>query len=408
MDSDYPPKERIYSTVSEAQTVFENLLKDENLPLSSIIRNFGKAVEIHGDQEWPVIPTPYRETEAITALKAIEAAIAIALGKSRYGFDQTAFVNADHATIFLFMSYLSTIDGYGKWDPRSVERLKPTDLFEAQSNLYRRLSANMYKTSEPNVYYHTHGSLEATPIFEAIGLPGYQNELNDYQNICDVIQAKCEKFTAEELDKITEEKRQAGAIVFTREQFLQTEQGKAIKDEPLFSLESLESSSPPCPWPSITTHLQLDAMPELKNGKPQILTGIKILDLSRVIAGPVISRTLAEYGAQVLKITSPKLPDVPYYQVDLNFGKRTADLDLKSAEDRAKFESLLDDADVIIDGYRTGALERLGYGPQSLVKRYQEMGREKGFVYVAENCFGFKGPWEARSGWQPVADAVSL
>ena len=164
-------------------------------------------------------------------------------------------------------------------------------------------------------------------------------------------------------------------------------------------METLETHSPPAPFatPSKTTSTK----------KPQILAGIKVLDLSRVIAGPVISRTLAEYGASVLKITSATLPDVPYYQVDLNFGKRTADLNLRNAGDRAKFEALLDDGvDVIIDGYRTGALARLGYGVESLKKRFA--GRGKGFVYVAENCFGFKGPWKDRSGWQPVADAVSV
>jgi crotonobetainyl-CoA:carnitine CoA-transferase CaiB-like acyl-CoA transferase len=72
-----------------------------------------------------------------------------------------------------------------------------------------------------------------------------------------------------------------------------------------------------------------------------------------------------------------------------------------------RFEALLDGGvDVIVDGYRTGALERLGYGIENLKKRFK--GRGKGFVYVAENCFGFKGPWKERSGWQPIADAVSI
>jgi hypothetical protein len=83
------------------------------------------------------------------------------------------------------------------------------------------------------------------------------------------------------------------------------EQGKAIKDEPLFSMEEIECESPPAPFP--------DPLPTSNSEKPQILSGIKVLDLCRVIAGPVISRTLAEYGAEILKITSPELPDVPYY-----------------------------------------------------------------------------------------------
>lgn len=166
-------------------------------------------------------------------------------------------------------------------------------------------------------------------------------------------------------------------------------------------MRTLESTSPPAPFPPTPTNTINDS------AKPQILTGIKVLDLSRVIAGPVISRTLAEYGATVLKVTNSSLPDVPYYQVDLNFGKRTTSLDLRSPSDRQIFEGLLDDVDVVVDGYRTGALERLGYGVEGLRKRFEESGREKGFVYVAENCFGFEGPWRERSGWQPIADAVS-
>lgn len=254
----------------------------------------------------------------------------------------------------------------------------------------------MYKTSSADVYYHLHGSLQASPILEMIGLPGYKDDLSDYDDICRVIQGKTEKFSAEQLDEGTAKRRQAGTIVYTQEKFLETAQGKAMSKVPMFEMEKLESSSPPASF---------DINGSESGGKRQILSGIKILDLSRVIAGPIISRTLAEYGATVMKITSPNLPDVPYYQVDGNFGKRTADLDLTSPADREIFEALLDDGvDVIIDGYRTGSLERLGYGVKSLTKRFENRG--KGFIYVAENCFGFHGPWIDRSGWQPVADAA--
>lgn len=89
----------------------------------------------------------------------------------------------------------------------------------------------MYKTKDPNVYYHTHGSLEATPILEFLGLPGYKPELKDYDEICEVIQEQCSKLSAEELDKGTEERRQAGAIVFTEEEFHDTEQASKSKEK---------------------------------------------------------------------------------------------------------------------------------------------------------------------------------
>lgn len=113
-----------YSTIVEAKKLFKTLINDSTLPLSPEIRAYAQHVAICGEESWPTIPTPWKETEAITAFKALEAAAAIALGKLRFGFDQTGTVDADHATTFLFMNYLSSIDGYGKWDAKSVERLK--------------------------------------------------------------------------------------------------------------------------------------------------------------------------------------------------------------------------------------------------------------------------------------------
>lgn len=153
----------------------------------------------------------------------------------------------------------------------------------------------------------------------------------------------------------------------------------------------------PTPFPSPATP---------QNGAGKILGGIKVLELCRIIAGPTITRILAEYGADVLKITSPSLSDVPFFQVDGNMGKHAADLDLKSAEGRAEFEKLLADVDVFVDGYRPGALEKLGYGPEQLAELAEKRG--KGIVYVNENCFGYEGEWAGRPGWQQIADCVRL
>lgn len=128
--------------------------------------------------------------------------------------------------------------------------------------------------------------------------------------------------------------------------------------------------------------------------------------MCRIIAGPTVTRILAEYGADVLKITSPSLSDVPFFQVDGNMGKHAADLDLKSEAGRKEFEKLLDDVDVIVDGYRPGALDRLGYGAEAMAALAQKRG--KGIVYVNENCFGYDGEWAGRAGWQQIADCVSL
>lgn len=106
-----------------------------------------------------------------------------------------------------------------------------------------------------------------------------------------------------------------------------------------------------------------------------------------------------------MKITSPHLSDVPFFQVDGNTGKHAANLDLKTSQDRKIFEELLQTTDVVLDGYRPGSLERLGYGPEQLVELTK--GRGKGIVYVSEDCFGPGGEWSGRPGWQQIADCVS-
>lgn len=128
--------------------------------------------------------------------------------------------------------------------------------------------------------------------------------------------------------------------------------------------------------------------------------------MCRIIAGPTVTRILAEYGADVLKVTSPSLSDVPFFQVDGNMGKHAADLDLKTEAGRQEFEKLLDEVDVIVDGYRPGALEKLGYGPQAMAAMAEKRG--KGIVYVNENCFGYEGEWAGRAGWQQIADCVCI
>jgi crotonobetainyl-CoA:carnitine CoA-transferase CaiB-like acyl-CoA transferase len=162
--------------------------------------------------------------------------------------------------------------------------------------------------------------------------------------------------------------------------------------EPPWKVTRLKGDLPATPFPAPRT------------GGHRVLEGIKVLELCRIIAGPTVTRILAEYGADVLKITSPNLSDVPFFQVDGNMGKHAADLDLKTDDGRRQFEELLADADVFVDGYRPGALAKLGYGPHDLAQLAEKRG--KGIVYVNENCFGYEGEWAGRPGWQQIADCV--
>ncbi|KAF2020610.1 CoA-transferase family III [Aaosphaeria arxii CBS 175.79] len=343
----------------------------------------------------PYYPSPLKQTEAISALKAVEGGIAAMIANLSESSHRSINVDLERASAFLFSTYLATIAGMDKANPNSKKLLKDTDLLKAQSITYRRLSANLYETKNPGQYFHLHGSLEATKALNMIGLEGHRPDLTDYHECIKIIEDHVKQFTVDELEEMNAKIKQAGVTCLKWEDFKATQHGQQMLQEPPWKIETLETTTPAVPFPQKSS-----AAP-----KPQIMSGIRVLEMCRIIAGPAMGRGLAEYGADVIKVTSPNLSDVPFFQVDGNLGKHTTDLDLRNPEERAKFEELLQSADVVLDGYRPGALKRLGYGPERLNEIAKE--RQRGFVYVAENCFGHVGPWASRPGWQQIADCVS-
>src|SRR5262249_58876372 len=109
-----------------------------------------------------------------------------------------------------------------------------------------------------------------------------------------------------------------------------------------------------------------DSEPEYFRDGDMPLAGIRVLDLTRVLAGPSCARTLAQYGADAMVISSPNLPSVPYFVSDTGHGKRAAFVDLATDHGRAVLRELVREGDVFSQGYRQGSLERLGFGPLEL------------------------------------------
>ena len=131
------------------------------------------------------------------------------------------------------------------------------------------------------------------------------------------------------------------------------------------------------------------------------LDGIRVLDLTRVIAGPVATRDLAFAGATVLRVDAPQLPEIPWQHLDTGQGKRSTLLDLASRSGRAVFHDLLADADVLVTGYRPGALDALGLDPDALARRHP------GLVIGSVSAWGATGPWARRRGFDSVVQAAS-
>jgi crotonobetainyl-CoA:carnitine CoA-transferase CaiB-like acyl-CoA transferase len=129
------------------------------------------------------------------------------------------------------------------------------------------------------------------------------------------------------------------------------------------------------------------------------LAGVRVLDLTRVLAGPTCAKTLAEQGADVLKISAEHLPDSGLVEFDTGIGKLSARLDLRTQADRLK--ELVKQADVFSQSYRPGPLAARGFSPQALAEL------RPGIVCVSLSAWGDSGSWRSRRGFDSIVQAVS-
>ena len=131
------------------------------------------------------------------------------------------------------------------------------------------------------------------------------------------------------------------------------------------------------------------------------LSGVRVLDLTRVIAGPVCGRTLAEHGADVLLVTAEHLPSIEVHVMDFGHGKRSARLDLRRADHAERLRSLIRSCDVICQSYRPGALAAHGLSAEELARL------RPGIVYVTLSAYSHVGPWRERRGFDSLVQSVS-
>src|SRR6185295_14048802 len=176
----------------------------------------------------------------------------------------------------------------------------------------------------------------------------------------------------------------AGGMVRTMDEWAKHPQAAAIASLPLMEIIKIGDSPP-------------EALPA--GDRP--LSGIRVLDLTRVLAGPTCARTLAEHGADVLKITGAHLPNIGYQEYDTGHGKLSAHLDLRAPKDVEILRGLVRDTDVFSQGYRPGTLGSRGFSPEALAEL------RPGIVVVSLCAFSHAGPWASRRGFDTVVQTVS-
>mgnify|MGYP001280041319 FL=1 len=198
------------------------------------------------------------------------------------------------------------------------------------------------------------------------------------------IRVAVSRWEGQALEDALAEAGMCGAMARTREEWLTHPQGESLQLVPPVSIKRI-ADSPIEPIPP----------------RARPLEGVRVLDLTRVLAGPTCGRTLASHGANVLKVNSPNLPSVPPFVIDTGHGKRSAFLDLNDEKDHKQLKLLVLSTDIFSQGYRKGALAKRGLGPEQLAEQ------RPGIIYVSINAYGHVGPWAARPGWEQLAQTAS-
>ncbi|GMV58197.1 MAG: CoA transferase [Betaproteobacteria bacterium] len=311
-------------------------------------------VELTGAE--PVLPSSFAIGTAAQASIAASALAAAELWRLRGGARQSIAVDMRAAAVeFRSEHYLRVNDG-----PALEFRDKITGVYRCGDGRWVRIHANFP--------HHRDGVLALLGCAhdrEAVGRALRQWEALRFED------AAAER----------------GLVVTAMRTFAQWDahpQGAAVARLPLLTIERIA-----------------DAQPQPLGPAERPLAGVRVLDLTRVIAGPVCGRTLAGHGADVLLVSGPHLPAIEPLVIETGPGKLSCFLDLRDAKDRGTFRTLLRDADVMVQGYRPGGLAALGLGPEDAARL------RPGIVYVSLSAYGHVGPWADRRGYDSLVQTAS-
>ena len=312
-------------------------------------------VEISGGTD-PVLPTPFRIGETAAASLAALGLAVSDLWELRTGRRQEIKVDTRQATASLRSSRYMTMDEA----PVAAERSSVMGVYPAKNDRWSYLHCNF-----PN---HRDA---------ALGVLGVEEDW-------EAVRQAVARWDALELEEAIIAANGAGGMVRSMAEWARHPQAAAVASLPLLEIEKIGDSPP-------------QALPE--GLRP--LSGVRVLDLTRVLAGPTCARTLAEHGADVLKITASHLPSSSSQEYDTGHGKLSTHLDLRDRNDVATLLGLVREADVFSQGYRPGTLAGRGLSPEDLAEL------RPGIVYVSLSAFGRVGPWATRRGFDTVVQTVS-
>jgi crotonobetainyl-CoA:carnitine CoA-transferase CaiB-like acyl-CoA transferase len=207
----------------------------------------------------------------------------------------------------------------------------------------------------------------------------------------EALAARLEQVGATEAEELVRARQGVAAAVRTREEWAAHPQSAAAAATPVLGIEELGDRTGAGPR-EYRGKLRDPALP---------MAGLRVLDFTRVIAGPVATRTLALLGADVLRVDDPKLPELEAQHLDNGMGKRSTLLDLREPAGLAALDRLLEGADVVVTGYRRHALDAFGLAPDALAAR------RPGLVVATLDAWGPTGPWSGIRGFDSIVQAAA-
>ena len=351
---------------------------EQLLTLCGVEEPPGSKVTIRGED--PVVPSPYRLGEAAAAALGAQGAAIAELWAQRSGHAQQVTVDVAEAALSL----------------KSVNYL-----------LQRGYPVPFPDPAYPTIGFYP--TLDNRRIMLHGGYPGLRDKLLELlgcANTAKAIGAAVAQRDAQELEDTIAKAGACGTIARTAKEWSEHPQGIALAKTPLIDITPLGGPSP--------------AEPPGPGARP--LSGLRVLDLTHVLAGPTASRVLAEQGADVLRISAPGRPVIQGFIMDTGHGKLSTLLKLMPdvntdespsgraraardmalvEEDRKRFRDLLSEADVLLYSYRPGGLERMGFSDAELARI------RPGLIYASVSCYGEVGDWHERPGWEQLAQTCT-
>jgi crotonobetainyl-CoA:carnitine CoA-transferase CaiB-like acyl-CoA transferase len=306
--------------------------------------------------EEPQLPSSFRIAAAAQASIAATALAAAQIWQMRSGQSQGVAVDMRHAVVECRSERYLRVDG--KPPPPAWDAI-----------------AGVYKTGDQRfVRLHTNFPQHRDAVCRVLNCKPERDD----------VQAALMQWKGEAFETAAYAGGCVVALMRSHDEWSDLPHAKALAALPPISIEKIGEAAPK-PWPA--------------GDRP--LAGVRVLDLSRVIAGPVAGRTLAAHGADVLLISGPDLPAIPWLIIDTGRGKLTSFAELKSEQGRGVLRDLLAEADIFSQGYRPHALASLGFSAEDAARI------SPGIVYVSLSAYGHAGPWAERRGFDSLVQTAT-